>query len=40
MLLRGEATMFGKPVRLQWPDGLPNGITEDGLKEIGRGWAP
>lgn len=40
MLLRGGAFMFGKRVELTWPEGLPDGMTEDDLRRIGEHWAP
>lgn len=34
-LLAGKVTLFGKRVELVWPDGLPDGFTEENLKEFG-----
>ncbi len=39
-LLRGGSLLFGKRVELSWPDGLPKGMTEDGLRVIGAEMAP
>lgn len=33
-LIRGEATIFGMRVTLNWPDGLPPGYTEDSLRAL------
>ena len=35
-LLVGGAMLFGKRVEIAWPDGLPNGMTEEHLKVIGQ----
>jgi hypothetical protein len=34
-LLAGKATVMGKPVRLEWPDGTPDSMTEAELRELG-----
>ena len=34
-LLTGSATVMGKPVRLEWPEGTPDGMTEQELRELG-----
>ena len=39
-LLKGDAHLFGKRVELAWPDGLPDGMTEDELRRIGEQMAP
>jgi hypothetical protein len=39
-LLRDDALLFGKRVRLTWPDGLPAGETESSLRELGENWSP
>jgi len=42
-LLSGEeATILGKRARcrIEWPDGLPGGMTEDQLREYGRRMLP
>ncbi len=36
MLLLGEVTLFGKRVEVTWPDGLPDGFTEESLRDFGR----
>lgn len=33
-ILRGEAHLFGKRIALAWPDGLPDGMTEDDVKRL------
>jgi len=35
-------TLFGKPVviRIEWPEGLPAGMTEDDLRAMGQGMLP
>jgi hypothetical protein len=35
-LLIGGTILFGKRVELAWPDGLPNGLTEESLKDVGQ----
>lgn len=35
-LLVGGTMLFGKRVELAWPDGLPNGLTEESLKDVGQ----
>lgn len=35
-LLCGTGTLFGARVELSWPDGLPEGFTEETLKDFGR----
>jgi hypothetical protein len=32
-LMLGKVQILGKPVRLEWPEGLPLGLTEDELRE-------
>jgi hypothetical protein len=39
-LLRDDAMLFGKRVKLAWPDGLPSGETEASLRELGENWCP
>lgn len=39
-LLRDDALLFGKRVKLTWPDGLPVGETEASLRELGENWSP
>lgn len=34
-LLAGGGSMFGKPVALAWPEGMPPGVTEDFLRNLG-----
>jgi hypothetical protein len=34
-LLTGGGTMFGKPVALSWPEGMPPGVTEGFLRNLG-----
>jgi hypothetical protein len=38
-LLTDRATLFGKPVRLLWPDGYPPGWTADDLHQLGERWS-
>jgi hypothetical protein len=38
-LLMGGTTIMGKPVKLIWPEGLPDGMTEEELRALGRQWA-
>jgi len=38
-LLKGGSLLFGKPVELSWPEGLPHGMTGDGLRDIGEQMA-
>lgn len=33
-LLTGDATVMGKPVRLEWPEGTPDDMTEAELREF------
>jgi hypothetical protein len=40
VLLRDDAMLFGRRVRLAWPDGLPSGYTEASLRELGENWCP
>jgi len=42
LLAGGEGTIFGKRVRLhvEWLDGLPGGMTEEGVREFGRRMLP
>lgn len=35
-LLTGGCYLFGKRVELSWPDGLPDGISEQTLRDMGK----
>lgn len=35
LLLTGKARLLGKPVELVWPEGLPERLTEDELRDLG-----
>lgn len=37
-LLVGGSLLFGKRVELSWPDGAPDGMTEEMLVSIGEEW--